>query len=338
MDLSADLTPDVLDAFVRARYPDREPAELDAVEELIGALSSTGYRSIGDVAAMLERNAATLEEHERSSPPNGVPGNRFNMVGAVRVCLSLNAGASGILPAAPAESQESQLLLPSNIVSIMERSGRHKIAPHSSGEPDPLDPGWEPIIPYDVEQRARKEPEAYVRALAEVIVPVGGWAVYGAAELALDVMNHDLDNPSYRSLFVGGLEVRRKAEVPWVMLNSFDQVYRREAHPDEPWLPERHPPSRANAKITPLEVYAERRVAQVSPRDDSKMMFIARPEADRYVMVLETPKDDGGRLRGEMYAGSTQYDVYATVGERVIAHFWNDPEFAPFCKYVAPEL
>jgi hypothetical protein len=229
-------------------------------------------------------------------------------------------------------------MLPSDIVSVMERSGRHKIAPHSSGEPGPLDPGWEPIIPFAVEQRARAEPEKYVAALAEVIVPVGGWALYGAAELALDVMNHDLDNSAYRALFVGGLDVRRKAGVPWVMLNSFDQVYWEQAHPDEPWLPERQPPTREAANITPLEIYEERRVAQVSPRDDSKLIFIARPAADRYVMVLETPQDDGSRLRGEMYTASTLYDVYAAVGERVIAHFWNDPEFESFCKYVAPNL
>jgi len=122
-------------------------------------------------------------------------------------------------------------MLPPDIVSVMERSGRHKIAPHSSGEPGPLDPGWQPIIPFAVEQQARAEPEEYVVALAEVVVPVGGWALYGAAELALDVMDHDLDNPAYRALFVGGLDVRRKAGVPWVMLNSFDHVYWEQAHP-----------------------------------------------------------------------------------------------------------
>ncbi len=229
-------------------------------------------------------------------------------------------------------------LLPANIVSIMERSGRHKIAPHSSGEPGPLDPGWEPIIPFELEQQARAEPQQIVEALAEVIVPVGGWAVYGAAELALDVMNHDLSNSAYRALFVGGLEVRRKADVPWVMLNSFDQMYWDEAHPDEPWQPERTPPTREVAKITPVEVYQERRVAQVTPSEDSKLMFITRPAPDRYLMVLETPQDDGSRLRGEIYAASSLYDAYSGMGERVIAHFWNDPEFEPFCKYVAPKI
>ena len=242
-------------------------------------------------------------------------------------------------PAATAKGDRStHPLLPPNIVSIMERSGRHKIAPHSSGEPSPLDPGWEPIIPFDVEEKARAEPQAYVDALAEVIVPVSGWAVYGAAELALDVMHHDLDNSSYRALFVEGLDVRRKAEVPWVMLNSFDHAYWSEAHPDEPWLPERLAPAREAAKITPLKLHEERCVAQVSPGNDSKLMFITRPAPDLYVMMIEHPQDDGSRVRGEMYKGSTLYDVYAGIGQRVIAHFWNDPEFEPFCKYVAPKL
>jgi hypothetical protein len=229
-------------------------------------------------------------------------------------------------------------LLPPNIVSIMERAGRHKIAPHSSGEPTPLDPGWEPIIPVDFELKAHDEPQAYVNALAEVMAPVADWAVYGAAEFALDIMDHDLDNPAYRALFVAGLEVRREAQVPWVMLNSFDQIYWQDAHPDEPWLPERQPPPRDSASITPLEVHQERRIAQVSSQDDSKLIFVTRPEPDQYVMMIEHPQADGSRTRGVMYEAGTLYDAYAGLGQKVIAHFWNDPEFAPFCKYVAPKI
>ncbi len=229
-------------------------------------------------------------------------------------------------------------LLPADIVSIMERSGRHKIAPHSSGEPSPLEPSWKPIVPTDFEMQARANPQPYVDALAEIIVPVGGWAVYGAAEFALDIMHHELDNPSYRALFVGGLEARRQAQVPWVMLNSFDHVFWQEAHPDEPWLPERQPPAREGASITPLEVGQERRVAQVAPDDHSRLIFATRPASDQYVMVIEHPQDDGSRTRGVMYEAGTLYDAYMGLGEKAIAHFWNDPEFEPFCRYVAPTL
>jgi hypothetical protein len=243
-------------------------------------------------------------------------------------------------PATTSTKYQSQThpLLPPNIVAIMERSGRHKIAPHSSGEPSLLDPGWGPIIPIDFELKARSEPQAYVNALTEVIVPIGGWAVYGAAEFALDIMDHDLDNLAYRSLFVAGLEARREAQVPWVMLNSFDQMYWQDAHPDEPWLPERQPPARDSASITPLEVHQERRVVQVSPGDYSRLIFITRPEPDQYVMLIEHPQADGSRARGSMYEASTMYDAYAGLGRKVIAHFWNDPEFEPFCKYVAPKV
>ncbi len=220
----------------------------------------------------------------------------------------------------------------------MERSGRHRIAPHTSGEPSPLDPDWEPIIPIDFEMKVRAEPQNYIEVLAEVIVPVGGWAAYGAAELALDVMEHDLDNSAYRALFVAGLEVRRQAQVPWVMLNSFDHAYWSDAHPDEPWLPERQPPSREAADITPLKVDQERRVAQVSPGDDSKVLLITRPAPDRYAMLIEHPQEDGSRMRGVFYEAGTLYDVYIGAGQQVLAHFWNAPEFEPFCRYLAPRL
>ena len=229
-------------------------------------------------------------------------------------------------------------LLPSDIVSILERYGRHRIAPHSSGEPSPLEPGWEPIIPIEFEMKVRPEPQKYIEALAEVIIPIGGWAAYGAAELALDVAEHDLDNIAYRDLFVAGLHVRREAQVPWVMLNSFDHAYWAEAHPNEEWLPERHPPPRERAVISALEVNQERRVAEVSPGGDSKIIFITRPAPDRYAMVIEHPQDDGTRTRGVMYEAGNLYDAYAGLGQQVIAHFWNDPEFEPFCKHVAPQI
>lgn len=236
------------------------------------------------------------------------------------------------------EGRQPHPLLPVGIVSIMERSGRHKIAPHSSGEPGPLDPGWEPIVPVDFEIAARADPQPYIDTLAEVVAPAAGWAVYGAAEFALDIMRHDLDNPSYRALFVGGLEARRQAQVPWVMLNSFDHLYWQEVHPDEPWLPERQPPARESAYITPLEVNQERQVAQVTPGSDSKLIFVTRPTPDQYMMIIEHPQDDGSRMRGVMYEAGSLYDAYMGLGEKVLAHFWNDPEFEAFCKYVAPTL
>lgn len=237
-------------------------------------------------------------------------------------------------------AERAHPLLPPEIVARLERYGRFRVDRYTAGEPDPLDPAWEPIIPTKFETDARTDPERYVDALAEVVGPVGGWSIYGAAEFALDIGDHDLESPAYRTLFVGGLMVRREAGVPWPMLNGFDQVYWNTEHAGEPWQPTRQPPKREEAAISPLEVGQEREIARVSGGEDPKVILATRPSADRYALVIEHPRDDGPPARGEMFAADNLYDVYVGVGmeEHALAHFWNDAEFEPFCRHLWPRL
>ena len=203
-----------------------------------------------------------------------------------------------------------------------------------------MDPGWEPIIPVAFEMQARTDPPRYVRAISEVAVPVGGWAVYGAAEFALDIGSHDLEDPAYRRLFVEGLLVRRAAGVPWPMLNGFDQMYWSAEHPEEPWLPPRVPPARDEAVLTPLAVGEERAIARLSGDDDSKVLYATRPLAGTYAIVIEQPQDEGLPARRVMFEAGGQYDAYLGVGmhEFSLAHFWTDAEFEPFCRHLWPRL
>jgi TPR repeat protein len=87
--LSSMLTPESLASFLSLRYPDRESDEGDAVHELARQLNATGRHTLGDVAVMLNRNYATLEQREHSNPPGGKVGHKFSRVGAVRISLDL---------------------------------------------------------------------------------------------------------------------------------------------------------------------------------------------------------------------------------------------------------
>lgn len=233
-----------------------------------------------------------------------------------------------------------QVSLPSDMRSRLRRYGRHKVDRHTSGEPGPLDPGWDPIIPIAFEMEARTDPPRYVHALSELAVPVGGWTVYGAAEFALDIGTHDLEDPAYRRLFADGLMVRRAAGVPWPMLNGFDQEYWSAEHPDEPWQPPRIPPAREEAVLSPLAVGEERAIARVSGDDDSKVLYATRPSAETYAIVIAHPQDEGPPTRGVMFEADGQYDAYLGVGmhEFSLAHFWTDAEFEPFCRYLWPRF
>jgi tetratricopeptide (TPR) repeat protein len=89
--LSSALTPESLASFLSVRYPDREPGEGDAVNELARQLNATGHHTLGDVTAMLNRNDAALEQREHSNPPDGKVGHKFSRVDAVRISLELEA-------------------------------------------------------------------------------------------------------------------------------------------------------------------------------------------------------------------------------------------------------
>ena len=117
-------------------------------------------------------------------------------------------------------------------------------------------------------------------------------------------------------------------------------MYWNAEHPDEPWLPPRRPPARDDAVITPLAVGEEREIARVSGDDDPRVIFATRPSADNYVIVIQHPQDDGPPTRGQMFAADNLYDPYLGVGmhEYSLPHFWNHPEFEPFCRHLWPRL
>ena len=56
---------------------------------------------------------------------------------------------------------------------------------------------------------SQSEKEAYVDALAEEILPVGGWAVLGAADLLVKAVFEPEDRPSYVRLLLAALEFAR---------------------------------------------------------------------------------------------------------------------------------
>jgi len=73
---------------------------------------------------------------------------------------------------------QKPLSLPDDIVSLMERLGRFEFDAQTSGEnAGELWGRWAETLP----PFASANPEGFVNALAEAVLPVGGWAVYGAS-------------------------------------------------------------------------------------------------------------------------------------------------------------
>lgn len=92
-------------------------------------------------------------------------------------------------------------ILPSNIVEMMERLGRHEIDITVSTD-DPM-AVWthtqEPLV-----ATASGQPANFVKALADACVPVGGFAVYGADKAVVTLIGNHLESEARRVLVLGG--------------------------------------------------------------------------------------------------------------------------------------
>lgn len=96
------------------------------------------------------------------------------------------------------------------------------------------------------------------------------------------------------------------------------------------------------AVITDLAVGQERRVAVMSKIPDSNEVYASRPEAGRYVAIVEAPVERGtdrGRVRNEADSTGSLYDLYYNIGQQMrLPNHWVDPELEPFFPFACPKI
>lgn len=226
-------------------------------------------------------------------------------------------------------------LLPAGIVPQMAEYGQARWnLQYEITEAGPFD-GALQAMPPDAQR-------AWVAALSEAVVPVGGWAVMGAGTTVMKVMSHPADLPAYRAILDAALDFQRSAGVWESQLSINENLYWHEQHKNEPWLARRDPPSRAAAAITALPVGQERKLAVMSNVPDSNEVYASHPEAGRYVAIVEAPHKRGsgsGRVRQEADTAQSLYDLYCKIGEAMkLPNHWVSPELEPFFPYPSPRI
>jgi len=121
--------------------------------------------------------------------------------------------------------RQKQPALPNDIIPMMERFGRFEFDPQGSGE----DAGdiwgqWaERVIPF-----AEADPNGFLIALAEAVLPVGGWAVYGASRTIWECFSSKeviRQHPSYKAIMSAALEFLRTSGVRLGDLRPYEREY-----------------------------------------------------------------------------------------------------------------
>ena len=230
---------------------------------------------------------------------------------------------------------DNRPLLPADIAAQMAEYGRARWNQQFEiSEPGPFDGALQDMPP-DAQR-------AWVTALSDAVVPVGGWAVMGAQVTVMKVAGRLADLPAYRAIMDAALEFQRSAGVWEFQLSITEKAYWHEHHQNELWLARRDPPSRAAAVIPPLPVGQERKLAIMSNVPDSNEVYASQPEAGRYVAIVEAPLERGSasrRVRREADTADSLYDLYCQLGEAMkLPNHWVDPELEPFFPYPSPRI
>jgi hypothetical protein len=187
---------------------------------------------------------------------------------------------------------------------------------------------------------SQPEQEAYVDALAEAVLPVGGWAVLGAADLLVKAVFEPEDRPSYVRLLLAALELKRAVRVSDIALSMYEGEFWRRHNPGREWLEPKAPPTRAEARISPLAIGEEWKVSQHTQAPTSNLVLVRRMAEDRYLAFVDQEVEHGeparGRVEAPMREADNLYDIFVFLGETPFANFWNHNELKPFCIYDLP--
>ncbi|WP_055490856.1 hypothetical protein [Streptomyces sp. TP-A0356] len=120
-------------------------------------------------------------------------------------------------------------LLPADIVRRMEIYGRWEFDPPSSDADIPA-LVYTPLYPI-----ASVSPDAFVEALADAVLPVGGWAVYGGSHCVRDLLTASYEHPRHDDMLDGAVDFLRAERIAPARLNSHEWQRWCTTHPGEEW-------------------------------------------------------------------------------------------------------
>ena len=230
--------------------------------------------------------------------------------------------------------------LPSDIIRMMERFGRFEFDPQESSEDDARDIGsLEPeLYPF-----ASADPDGFLVALAEAVLPVGGWAAYGAERIIRSLLGPSVSqHPSYNAIMSASLAFLRTNGVPPMRLNDYEWGYwSANGGTIDTWLPRRPTPSQDEAPITALQPGETRRVTQLTSKRDSSAILVRRDGDGRYCALIDNKwsDEDPRRVQREWKFAESLYELYIQIGLAMqVPTYWYDRELEPYFPLPRPRI
>lgn len=229
--------------------------------------------------------------------------------------------------------------LPRDIVPMMERFGRFEWDPEGSGE-SVGDVWWQlqaPLRPF-----ATEDPEGFLVALAAAVLPVGGWAVYGASRTTFEFVSSLEQHPTYKTILSAAVEFLRSNGVPPMRVRGYEWAHWIASGGDNTtWLPRRPIPSLGEAPITDLRSGEVRRVVQITPQPDSNVILVQQQDDGRYCAVIDARQsdEDPRRTQREWKFAASLRELYVEIGLSMqTPTYWYDAELEPYFPLPRPRI
>ncbi len=227
--------------------------------------------------------------------------------------------------------------LPSTIVQMMERFGRHEIDPIGSTDDGGavFQATQSPLL-----TMASTDPEGFIRALAHACVPVGGWAVYGAERTVVNVIGTNPPGQQWLQILDASIEFLRANYVPPMRVPPYAwERFIETGGTAGTWVPLREPPDRQAVSIAPLADGETRRLVKLGPAADANVILVRR-DGDEYIAVIDArwSDEDATRSQNEWKRASDLYDLYLDVAWSTPVWDWADTEIKPFFPAPKPKI
>jgi hypothetical protein len=232
--------------------------------------------------------------------------------------------------------------LSGDIISMMERLGRYEFNPQASTD-NPAEIGQ---LIGDLYSSASADPGGFLVALAEAVLPVGGWAVYGASCTLWECFGSDIEafrqHPSYNAIMSAAIDFLRANGVPPMMVKGYEwQYWVNNGGTSDTWVPRRPIPSQEEAPITALLPGESRRVAQLTSKPDSNVILVRRNGDGRYCALIDAKwsDEDPRRVQNEWKFAESLYELYIQIGLAMqVPTYWYDRELEPYFPLPRPRI
>lgn len=232
--------------------------------------------------------------------------------------------------------------LPANIVSRLERFGQYEF----NSQAYAFDGAELGELVAELYAFASSDPERFLVTLAQVAMPAGGWAVYGASCMLWECFSSDAgdlaQHSAYKAIRDGAINFLRANGVPPMRVKGYEWNYWIDnGGTADTWIQRRPIPSPDEAPISKLQPGETRRVTQLTSERDSNAILVRQNSDGRYCAMVDAKQsdEDPRRAQWEWKSAETLYELYIQIGLALqVPTYWYDRELEPYFPLPRPRI